>query len=1468
MSKINAVRIINLNYNHNTIRVDDEIWNLNGESTLFSLRNGGGKSVLVQMLTAPFVRKRYRSSHKERPFSSYFTTNKPTFILVEWQLDDQAGTVLTGMMVRKHQDSAEDEGNGEELDMINFICENSGADHYDIRNFPVISSTEHGRKLKGYKVCQDLFNQWKNDRQMKFFAYDMNQNNQARSYFSKLEEYRIYYKEWEEIISKVNLRESGLSELFADCKSERALVEKWFLKKIEAKLNKTGDRVTEFQHLMGQYIQQYQENRSKVEKRSMIQQFYEDAVPVQATAQEFQQVALHGTQLENRLAHLYADLSSAQQQAIQQTEELKQQQSQIKAEILDIQYDSHSWKIYQLREKEEKIEQERQQLAERAVQLSAELQKTERNINLLECAHRYESWCEASQDVQVEENRLELFKQDEKTLEPEREQIGYTLRCYYEQLCQELQEQQNMTLAALQNLLDEKEQLQNKLRQQRQQKQELYGEAKLLQERLRQYDKQEATFNRQYEQTLARNLLGAYEAGTLELMLQVEQQQQHQLELQITAVARKKEELRQQQHQLSRQREDLQVKSGRLTAELVAAETDFEQLKRELTERSVLVEHLGVSTENLFDKDYFVQAFQQRLSDLQEMLRGLRNQQEAEQQQYRRLEKGELLQLPAALEDALHGAGIDYIFGMEWLKRNGFSAADNQALLAVNPFIPYSLIMSKLDLQRLQQEPLGITTDFPVPIVSREMLSDTTEVSALFLREQIGFYILFDQRLLDQDSLAQLLKEHQHILTQLAEQLQRRQEEYDFYQNKMDLLKQQRVNQQNYTSAQAWLKKLEAERMEVEQQRSALRNEQDKLDDTAERLEKQIRQLDNLQLRQIEKCRALDALAEAYQQNQENLSQLYRIKENLQHLEKTLADSETQQQALEENRQTLLDRKRERQNDIQKAQEQLQQFMQYAECSRIEKDIEDLLSRYQAITQQVPLQKQEIEQQLQKTRKRFAQLEDDLLYFSKKCGLVSDDYRQIRYDRYQVDELELQRVRQQKLIAVNQESWQKCTEERTRLQERGKHQLEQLKEQLGYEMPRPKADITVIDFDRAVAEKEFARKQLEQQVSVISERAQMYQSNLESMAEFSEFKIHSALSDAPKLTEMKRETLSRFRGNLVREYRSNLEMQRDTQTKLYKQTERLLRLEHYQDDFFRQPLQTLLSLTATPEDYLAQLTVTISSYQQLVQKLEIDIALLDREKEKIIDTFFHYLREVHRQFGNIDRSSTISVQGRSLKMLKITLPDWDAQEEIYRARLQHYLEELTIQCLELLDANKNLEERLGARITTKELYDAVVGISNIQIQLYKIEEQQAYQIHWANVASNSGGEGFLSAFIVLASLLSFMRHQESDLFREREEGKVLLMDNPFAQTNAAHLLVPMMDIAKRANIQLICLSGLGGDSIYSRFDMIYVLTLTASNLVRGLEYLHGEQLKGSDQEKQTMISAYIATEPAEQIELF
>ena len=154
MSKINAVRLINLNYNNNAIKISDETFHMNGESTLLSLRNGGGKSVLVQMMTAPFVHKRYRDA-KDRPFESYFTTAKPTFILVEWVLDRGAGYVLTGMMVRRNQSM--EEGQRENLDMVNLISEYREPCAMDIHHLPVVEKGNKELTLKSFAACRQLF---------------------------------------------------------------------------------------------------------------------------------------------------------------------------------------------------------------------------------------------------------------------------------------------------------------------------------------------------------------------------------------------------------------------------------------------------------------------------------------------------------------------------------------------------------------------------------------------------------------------------------------------------------------------------------------------------------------------------------------------------------------------------------------------------------------------------------------------------------------------------------------------------------------------------------------------------------------------------------------------------------------------------------------------------------------------------------------------------------------------------------------------------------------------------------------------------------------------------------------------------------------------------------------------------------------------------------------------------------------
>ena len=74
-----------------------------------------------------------------------------------------------------------------------------------------------------------------------------------------------------------------------------------------------------------------------------------------------------------------------------------------------------------------------------------------------------------------------------------------------------------------------------------------------------------------------------------------------------------------------------------------------------------------------------------------------------------------------------------------------------------------------------------------------------------------------------------------------------------------------------------------------------------------------------------------------------------------------------------------------------------------------------------------------------------------------------------------------------------------------------------------------------------------------------------------------------------------------------------------------------------------------------------------------------------------------------------------------------------------------------------------------------------------------------------------------------------------------------------------------MDIAKKSNTQLICLTGLGVDSIYNRFDNIYVLNLISSKLKSGVKYLRSEHTKGEEEQEEIVASRF---KIEEQIKLF
>ena len=74
MPKISRIRIINFSYNGDKRLILDELFNLHqGEDTLISLKNGGGKSVLVQALMQPILPNQ---PLQKRKMSDFFIRKK------------------------------------------------------------------------------------------------------------------------------------------------------------------------------------------------------------------------------------------------------------------------------------------------------------------------------------------------------------------------------------------------------------------------------------------------------------------------------------------------------------------------------------------------------------------------------------------------------------------------------------------------------------------------------------------------------------------------------------------------------------------------------------------------------------------------------------------------------------------------------------------------------------------------------------------------------------------------------------------------------------------------------------------------------------------------------------------------------------------------------------------------------------------------------------------------------------------------------------------------------------------------------------------------------------------------------------------------------------------------------------------------------------------------------------------------
>ncbi|MGI6651572.1 MAG: hypothetical protein ACOX4Y_07440 [Limnochordia bacterium] len=245
-------------------------------------------------------------------------------------------------------------------------------------------------------------------------------------------------------------------------------------------------------------------------------------------------------------------------------------------------------------------------------------------------------------------------------------------------------------------------------------------------------------------------------------------------------------------------------------------------------------------------------------------------------------------------------------------------------------------------------------------------------------------------------------------------------------------------------------------------------------------------------------------------------------------------------------------------------------------------------------------------------------------------------------------------------------------------------------------------------------------------------------------------------------------------------------------------------------------------------------------------KLQYEKLLVESEQNftHLVNLCTRRALTIYESILEIPKNSRIGLYGRTLQLLVM---DWPTNsEEENKVRMEQYLADV-IDKMQTWQQDgmddDELDARLGDLLRTRSLLNVLAPIENCRVQVYKprseslIRHQRLHHAPWDDVSRWSGGENY-SAYITMFMVM--LAHIRQQMEGKANSWKVLVADNPFGKASADHVLDPIFEVAKANQIQLLCFTAHKEESILRYFPVVYSLQLRQTY---GKEIIQAEQLE-------------------------
>ena len=296
-------------------------------------------------------------------------------------------------------------------------------------------------------------------------------------------------------------------------------------------------------------------------------------------------------------------------------------------------------------------------------------------------------------------------------------------------------------------------------------------------------------------------------------------------------------------------------------------------------------------------------------------------------------------------------------------------------------------------------------------------------------------------------------------------------------------------------------------------------------------------------------------------------------------------------------------------------------------------DVREFEARYAAITTSMSQELQELEDQERRSAKRHQNANEELVRLREKYGLKAGEWKDIVYSRKEEQHQESMLKNRQEKIVQKQRLWNEEDKKIALILQRRDDRKEEMRKECGQDIPLSEDKIQNMDFAARKNKLDYEKAEFHRQGESLKGRLKNYDENLTALSEYNDFMIITEVEWEQDFAAMDGRKLREFKGMLIRDYNQSMRRRQEEKEHLTHVLNRIVRLEDFQEDFYKKPLEAMLELTDDSSQVLLQLSTTIQSYDSLMEKLKVDVSLVEQEKNNIVGLLEDYVKEVHGNLG-------------------------------------------------------------------------------------------------------------------------------------------------------------------------------------------------------------------------------------------